>query len=166
MTSEVLYSLTGEYTTLFWWFGLRIPKICFCFCHFFKKKWTENNNKNSPYIFRFKNMADHFILPLPILGGVRCFHIILGVRSWHSPAGHQYNYIPNICNVGNGPQRMIHHSFLGKKNHCSRLFSTNIPQTFSICTHLDSINDKMNFYHFLGKQQVISTSPWYFGLSI
>lgn len=77
-----------------------------------------------PYILRLKDMANHFVLPLSVLGRVRCFHIILGVRPWHSPTSHQNNYISYICNVRNGPQGMIHHGFLGNtKNNISSCFN-------------------------------------------
>lgn len=73
----------------------------------------ENYKTVIPYILRLKDMANHFVLPLSILGRVRCFHIILGVRPWHSSTCHQNNYISYISNVRNGPQGMIHHGFLG-----------------------------------------------------
>lgn len=77
-----------------------------------------------PYILRLEDMADHFVLSLSILGRVRCFHIILGVRPWHSPTSHQNNYIPYVCDVRNGPQGMIHHGFLGnrRKNNMRSCF--------------------------------------------
>ena len=65
-----------------------------------------------PYIFRLEDMADHLVLPFSILGWVGGFHVLLGVGAGHPPAGHQHNYVPDICDVGNGPQRVVHHRFL------------------------------------------------------
>ena len=65
-----------------------------------------------PYIFRPEDMADHLVLPFSVLGWVGGFHVLLGVGAGHPPAGHQHNYVPDICDVGNGPQRVVHHRFL------------------------------------------------------
>ena len=65
-----------------------------------------------PYVFRLEDMADHLVLPFSILGWVGGFHVLLGVGAGHPPAGHQHNNVPYICDVGNGPQRVVHHGFL------------------------------------------------------
>lgn len=57
-------------------------------------------------------MADHLVLPFSILGRVRGFHILLGVGARHPPTGHQHNDVPDVCDVGNGPQRVVHHRLL------------------------------------------------------
>lgn len=67
------------------------------------------------YVLRLKDMADHLVLSFSILGRVRGLHIFLGVRTGHPPAGHQHDDVANVCDVGNGPQRVVHHRFLEVK---------------------------------------------------
>lgn len=85
-------------------------------------------------------MTNHFVLPLSVLRGVRCFHIILGVGAWHSPTSHQNNYISYISNVRNGPQGMIHHSFLGnKKTNISSCFNYVLIAYLVLSKHTDTL---------------------------
>lgn len=58
-------------------------------------------------------MADHLVLSFSILGWVRSLHVLLGVGAGHPPAGHQHDNVPDVCDVGNGPQRVVHHGLLG-----------------------------------------------------
>ena len=65
-----------------------------------------------PYVLRLKDVADHLVLPLSILGRVGGFHVLLGVGARHAPAGHQHDDVPDVCDVGDGPQRVVHHRLL------------------------------------------------------
>lgn len=70
---------------------------------------------SQPYVLRLKDMADHLVLSFSILGWVRGLHILLGVGARHPSAGHQHDNVANVCDVGNSPQRVIHHRLLEVK---------------------------------------------------
>lgn len=61
-------------------------------------------------------MADHLVLSFSILGWVRSLHVLLRVGTGHPSAGHQHDNVPNVCDVGNGPQGVIHHRLLGVRD--------------------------------------------------
>lgn len=72
----------------------------------------ERDQGKHPYILGLEDMADHLVLPLSILGWVGGFHILLGVGAGHPPAGHQHDDVSDVCDIGNGPQRVVHHRLL------------------------------------------------------
>lgn len=72
----------------------------------------EGDERRHPYILRLKDVANHLILPFSILGWVGGFHVLLGVGARHSPACHQDDDVPDVCYIGDGPQRVVHHRLL------------------------------------------------------
>lgn len=75
-------------------------------------------------------MTDHLVLPFSILGWVRGLHILLGVGAGHPPAGHEHDDVPNVCDVGNGPQRVVHHRLLEGKDRAGEC--TQNPRTYQM----------------------------------
>lgn len=58
------------------------------------------------YLLALEDVADHFGRLGNFVAG------IFAVLSDHTPSGHQHHQVPNISDVGNGPQGVIHHNFL------------------------------------------------------
>jgi len=67
---------------------------------------------NITYILRLKDMANHLVLLL-CLGCTRCsFDTVLRGCSRHSASRHQNHNVPNVSDVGDGAQGIVHHRFL------------------------------------------------------
>lgn len=64
------------------------------------------------HILRLKHVAYHLVLALAVLPWVRGLHILLRVGSRHPAPGHQDHYVADVCDVGDGPQRVVHHGLL------------------------------------------------------
>lgn len=64
------------------------------------------------YVFGLKHVADHLILLLPLLGTRGGLDAVLGGRPGHAAPGHQHHDVPNIRDVGDGAQGVVHHGFL------------------------------------------------------
>lgn len=57
-------------------------------------------------------MADHLILALAVLTWLRGFHVLLRISARHPAPRHQNHYAADVSDVGDSPQRVVHHSFL------------------------------------------------------
>lgn len=57
-------------------------------------------------------MADHLILLLPLLGPRGGLDAVLRGRPGHAAPGHQHHDVPNVRDVGDGAQGVVHHGFL------------------------------------------------------
>ena len=60
------------------------------------------------YLFTFKYMADH-------LGSGTNDLKLFAILRHYSATSHDHQKVTDIGNVGNAPQRMIHHDFLQEK---------------------------------------------------
>lgn len=81
--------------------------------------WTQTRNTPAcrrwvrrTYILRLEDVTDHLVLLL----GFRCtrcgFDAVLWGRSRHPPPRHQDHDVPDVGDVGDGAQRVVHHGFL------------------------------------------------------
>lgn len=71
-------------------------------------------NKGIPftYILWFKDVADHFVLLLALLGAGGGFDAVLGGGAGHAAPRHQHHDVADVGDVGDGAQRVVHHGFL------------------------------------------------------
>lgn len=92
------------------------------------------------YILWFKDVADHFVLLLSLLGTRSGFNAVLGGGSGHAAPRHQHHDVADVGDVGDGAQCMVHHGFLHRArtnkaipHACCSLTNTASPLSLIAC---------------------------------
>lgn len=65
------------------------------------------------HILGLEDVTDHPVEPSVVMshGGLlgRVLQVLLGAAGPdHLPPGHQHHHVPDVCDVGDGPQRQVH----------------------------------------------------------
>lgn len=103
------------------------------------------------YILWLKDMADHLILFLGLWGSRSGLNAVLRGRTRHSPASHQHHDVPDVSNVRDGAQGVVHHRLLQRHEQTKW-------QSLLFLTHTQF--SSLSFYQPLFQQSVVAYCTW------